>query len=186
MTRRGFTLIELVAVIALIGLIVGATAWSMTGRVRGSTRANVVSRLAFADRMARLAAQRLGRPGSLRFDLAEQRVSRSMDGDGRSELHSLPLPRGVRIERVMVAGREVSADTRDAVVTIPMSSGGRSATYAVRILFADADPQAADGLGPRGGWIVFAGLTGQVTLVSDDSDVENLFAPPPTTRPDAR
>jgi len=168
--RRAFTLIEVIAVVVLIGLLAGATAWLLAEDARSGTRAEVASRISHADRSARLAGMRMGRPCVLRFDLGRNRLRRVFrDSEGREQSsHSVTLPDGYRIDRIVTV-RPVSSRgsvTSDSgVVEIPYSTGGRSVSYAVR-------------LSSQGGawWMVVSGLTGHVTANQNEQDVYKLFS----------
>ena len=183
MRRKAFTLLEVMAVVTLMGLLAGATAWSLAQDARKSSRAKVVADIAHADRMARLAAGQGGQACRLRFDLDHQRLCRLTGPDDEAQqAHAMTLPKGCRIDRVVTAGPDLAGDTSGAT-TIAFSSAGRSDSYAVRVVFEDGatGKDATDGLG-ESVWIVFAGLTGQTTLVSDEDQLDKLFA---AERPDA-
>ncbi len=196
MRRGAFTLIEVMAVVALLGLLAGATVWLMADDARRASRAEAVARLAHADRTTRLAAQRLGRPCVLRCDLAAQRLRRVADtAEGEEAVaHAVELPVGYRIARITLPsapgrsprarGTEIGHDVESGTVDIPYSTAGRSPSYAVRIDF-EGDPSRRPHEGP-GGWLVVAGLTGQVMVVSNEKEVDNLFRTLARGRPDAR
>ncbi len=188
MCRRAFTLIEVTAVVALLAQTAGAVAWSMTEDARDAARADAVGQLAHADRLARLTAQRLGRPCLLRFDLDRRLVLRVVAGESepRGGAAGRMLPPGWRVDRVVVPrggalpGR-VSGDAApvraDAgVVDVACSTGGRSASYAVALAGPDEG---------RRQWIMVSGLTGQVTPVNDQEEIDNLVALLAGDRPDA-
>jgi prepilin-type N-terminal cleavage/methylation domain-containing protein len=205
---RAFTLIEVMAAVALMGLLAMATVWSLAEDARNYRQADVAGRIAQADRMARLAAQRLGRPCVLRFDLGRQRVRRvaADDGPGEEPAHTLRLPAPYRIDRVLVCSAGVpegggpqplgAARTDWGAVDIAFSTAGRSATYAVRLSLASRLARlatkdsgglktGADALDSRPTWLVFSGLTGQMVLTNDEDEIENLFAAIATGGPDA-
>lgn len=180
--RRAFTLLEMMAVVTLLGLLAGATAWSLAADARKSSRAKCVADIAHADRMARLAAQQGGQACRLQMDLTRQRICRLIGpAENAQPAHAMAAPKGCRIDRVVTASG-AAGDELDAP-TIAFSSGGRSDSYAVHVVFEEplAGESAADGLG-QSVWIVFAGLTGQATLVNDEDELNKLFAP---ERPDA-
>jgi prepilin-type N-terminal cleavage/methylation domain-containing protein len=191
--RRAFTLIEVLAVVALMGLLAGATVWSLAEDVRRSSHAEIVGRIINADHAARLAGQRLGEPCSLLFDLRTQSVRRVIGNEegGRQTRTVLKLPPGYRIDCIVLPaapgasrGPVVVQDSGEA--RIPFSTGGRSAAYALRLVSRDDSPGGnADGK-VRQEWLVFAGLTGQMTVGLDDDQVNNLFvALEKGARPDA-
>ena len=197
MPRRAFTLIEVIAVIVLIGMIAGAAAWSMTRDVRRATRADAIRRITHADRMTRLAAQRLGQPFRLRFNLDEQRIRRTTtEGPNRDKTtRTLNLPRGFRIAQILaprtpddasLTGQTALERHRTGTTTIRYSTAGRSVTYAVHLTAgnprADTDDTNDPALGDA--WLVFSGLTGQATQAQNRDAIEDLFNTLREGRPD--
>jgi prepilin-type N-terminal cleavage/methylation domain-containing protein len=183
--RRAFTLIEVLAVVALLGLLAGATAWSLAGAAQRATFDEVAGRIAHADRMARFAGQRIGRPTVLTIDLDKQwLIRRIAREDGSVETApALGVPRDMRIERVVLAGEPRSGDMNTrrpgrhidrGQVEIAYSTHGRSVTYGLRLEGEDDSR-----------WLVFAGLTGQMTEIDDEDEVDNLFELLTSGRPDA-
>jgi len=183
--RRAFTLIEVLAVIALLGLLAGATAWSLAGTAQRASVDEMVGRIAHADRMARFAAQRLGQPTVLVIDLDKQRLVRRVTlPDGTIEsAPALGIPAELRLDRLVMPGEPGSAEVNTrrpgrhfdrGEVTINFSAQGRSVSYGLRL---------ADDEGSR--WLVFAGLTGQMTEINDEDEMDNLFALLTSGRPDA-
>ena len=177
MRRAAFTLIEIIAVVAVIGLLAGATALSLGDSAGRARRADAVSTIAHADRMARLAGERLGRPCVLHYDLDDQRIVRELPGAGvMAASHPIALGRDVWIDRLVTAG-SVNRPPRtheSGDVAVAVSTAGRSETYAVRLAFDDGQT-----------WLVFAGLTGQMTVIEHDEQVDNLVRLLATGRSDA-
>jgi len=180
---RAFTLVEVLAVVAVLALLAGAVAWSAAGDMRRVTRRETIGRIAHADHLARVEAVRLGRPVALRFDFNDQRidvVGSSRDGRRTASEREVALAANCRIERVWIAGDEDNVDSTAADVAFSIT--GRSPTYAVKLSFA------SDGSDDQTGgttWAVFCGLTGQATCIDDDEEIENLFATLLAGRPDA-
>jgi len=182
--RRGaFTLIEVMAVVALLGLIAGATAWSLADDAQRYALQDVVDRLSHADRMTRMASRRLGEPCRLRFDLDTQQVRRI--GKNEHASHTLNIPAGFRIDRIVTPHivDDVGRATRSGIskretgrIDIAFSTGGHSISYAVRVI-GEADNQ--------GTWLVVSGLSGQLTLDHEQDEIENLFAQLASSGPDA-
>ena len=198
MARRAFTLIEVMAVVALIGLLAAATAWSLAGDAQRATRADVLDRLIHADASARLAAQRLG-PSTLNIDLDTQQLWVVSPGSGADEPqagHRLKLPRGHRIEHVFILAAPKPTSNKPprervvvdrGVVEIPVSPEGLSRTYAIE--WTGPAPEDTNSNARRSGlqttWLVFAGMTGQVTQHDDEQAIDKLFAALARTRVDA-
>jgi len=185
--RDGFTLLEIMLVVVLLALLAGAVTWSLAGQLRRSDRADVISRLEHADAMARVAARRHG-PCVLRIDLDAQSLRRIDDrrGEGRAS-HTAVLPNDFGVKRVVTTtGRRDGTSSRrsggaqqhtSGAVDIEYSRSGRSGAYALHVTGVRDDDE--------GLWLVFAGLTGQVTTLDNEDDVEKLFALLTTGRLDA-
>jgi len=196
MRRGAFTLVEMLAVVAVIGLLAGAVTWLSAGQAGRADGREAVSRIIHADRMARVEALRLGRPCSLRFDLdAQTVVAVSEDRRGRETAgRRVSLPANCRLQRVWIArsasgsdgdGPYIEKETGLAAADVRLSTAGRSATYAVKLAFEPG--RGGKGAGGSGGavWIVFCGITGQATCMNDDVETEKLLAAVVAARPDA-
>lgn len=186
MRCRAFTLIEVMAVVVLMGLLAAATVWSIAGAARRYSRADVAGLIAHADRTARLTAQRLGRAWTLSINLDAQRMWTSPKESGQRDerSHELQLPASFRIARLFVAsqgdqrtGSDNGAGWMSAgVAQIACSSAGRSVSYVVELQARDAQERS---------WLVFAGLTGQMTVIDDEDEMDNLLAMLAADRHDA-
>lgn len=185
--------------VTLLGLVAGATVWSLADDARRSAKTSVVRRIVHADRMARLAGEELGSACVLRFDLDRQRMWRVTQGGEHREAasHAIAIPSGHRIERIVVWTPEATATpSSDAaggigvgsgMVDIAYSNRGRSSSYAIRVgretsAGHDAGDNSAD---DSRTWLVFAGLTGQAIEVHDEDEIKSLHARFTATRLDA-
>lgn len=185
MTRCAFTLIEVMAVVVLLGLLAGTVAWTMASQADRATLDDAIGRIAHADRMARLAADRTGEACVLRVDLAEGRLWRESVGiDGEpTRSHPVGVPGGFAVDRVIVAGPTADAGDLFApgqvidigTVGIAIAPPGRGPTYAVRLRSSD----------PTARWLVFAGLSGQMTVIDDEQQAQQLMATLSGDGPDA-
>lgn len=184
MQRGAFTLIEVMAVVVLLGLLAGSAAWSFADDAQRSFREKAIGQITHADSMARLAARRLGKMNVLRFDFDKQELSRVTFSDELSEsvTHSLKMPSGHRIDRIIVpqipylanaSQNNTFSEVDSGVLEIAYSTEGRSVSYAVKLISKDYR-----------GWLILAGLTGQVTLNNDESEIKNLFTSLTTGRSD--
>ena len=181
---RGFTLIEVMAVVLLMGVVAGVGAWALVDEAQRSLGDKAIGQIIHADGMARLAGRRLGKVNVLRFDFDKQELSRVTFHDELREsvTHSLKMPSGHRIDRIIIpqisylanaSQNNTFSEMDSGVLEIAYSTEGRSVSYAVKLVSKDCQ-----------GWLIFAGLTGQVTLNNDESKIENLFARLTTGRSD--
>lgn len=178
MRRIGFTLIELMAVIVLLSVIAGSVTLSLTGTHERRKREDVVGRIGHVDRQARQLAERMARPMVLTLDLRDQQL-RYFHADKTNGSLSMEVPAPFEIDRVRVTGIDPRAYTA-GTVEVPISSRGRSATYAVR-LRNDAEQGGEN----EHTWLIFAGLTGQMTWINDEKQLDNLLEALGRARPDA-
>ncbi len=183
MRRGGFTLVEVIAVVVLLGVLAGSAVWLMTEQVQRGSRAGATGQMSYADRMARLASSRLGRHCILRFDLDSQQIVRYDGPEARRKINvglGVTMPVRFRIDRIVRVAETASSpgtglDVREnGVVDIEFGPSGRSQSYALRLK-----------TGEESFWIVFSGLTGQLTSLDDEKKIDNLFALLATGRPDA-
>lgn len=188
------------AVVALIGLLAAATAWTLTDSAQQATYSDVIDRLSHADQSARFAGQRLG-PSTLCYDLDRQRVWIEMPGErqGREQAgHSMQLPTGYRIEQVVwIDPTTRTGSQRDrprqrvraeqGVARLPISSAGLSRTYAIRLVGPSRTPATnnAQRNDEQTTWLLVSGLTGQVTIEDDEQTIDKLLSALAQPRPDA-
>jgi prepilin-type N-terminal cleavage/methylation domain-containing protein len=179
MTRRrsptsAFTLIETLAVIALLAVITAAAAVSLSGARRAADLDGVADRFIAIDRATREMARRLGTRPTLRFELNGGTVRRLHDV-GAAESRATPISLdGARVARLIVRGESIG----HGEAAVPFSDGGRSPSYAVLLV---------NGAGQR--WVAFAGLTGQAVALNDERQVQDILSagsPANAARADAR
>jgi prepilin-type N-terminal cleavage/methylation domain-containing protein len=181
---RAFTLIEVMIVVLLMGLIAGATAWSLAETARHKTRENAVGLIAQADHMARTIARRMPQPCALRFDLDQQHIVRvQARRGGPTQSHRVSLGASQRFDRLVRVAPPGARQQRAGVqwleagaAEIAYSTRGRSESFALRLAGPD-DREPS--------WLIVCGLTGQVTFDHDHEDVQETFALLASGRADA-
>ena len=170
---RGFTLVEVMAVVVVMALLAGAAVLSFVGPLRRATAREAVDRVASFDESCRRYAKRFDRDGEMVFSLADGTmalrpagIARNGGGGGRGGGGPQParLPPGVRFNRFRVAG-EHARNAGFGEVSVPCSSLGAGVTYAVELAGPGIDR-----------WLVIAGLGGGATEVSDEREVDRIFA----------
>lgn len=161
--RSGFTLYELVAVMAVMAIIAGTVAISVRGHVSNARLESFVDRLEACDARARNEARRLNQSVALVFDANNQRVSQIiLDAADASRERIFSAPRVVEIARVKTTNRESDRGT----MRIAVSPLGQTETYALRL-------QASRG---RSLWLVVLGASGQCLRIDKEDDVEDVFS----------
>lgn len=145
---NGFSLIEVMAVLILMGLMAVGTVTVYRVRARGAGIDEVMGRLALIDTQARQSAARTGEDLILQYDLNTGTVVIT-DQSGEVERTLYVLPDGFRFERLASSGTQLSS----GITRIKVTPQGISPSYAVRL--SAVDDQSATQL--------FAGLTGQAT-----------------------
>jgi prepilin-type N-terminal cleavage/methylation domain-containing protein len=158
--RRAFTLIEVVACVALLVILCTIAGVSLRGRQRAAGMDLAVEQIRFADAQARERARRTGREVHLRFDL--ERGGEVWLQSSNSE--RITLPDGCRVARVYSGGRAVGG--REAEITC--SADGYSPSYAVLIETEGKERQQR--------WMLFAGLTGAMRTVADERTVDEILS----------
>jgi prepilin-type N-terminal cleavage/methylation domain-containing protein len=159
MTRpRAFTLIEMLAAVALLAVLTAAVTVSLAGAARKARTEDVAEQFAAFERATRDAARRFERTPVLEFDLNRGTIRRT---DGERDAMPLHLAGGVRVKRLISGGRDVTYG--DA--SVRFSALGQSPTYAVLL----------DGPGGQR-LVAFAGLTGQSIVSSDERQVRDILS----------
>ena len=134
--RRGFTLIELMVVLVIFGLIVGATVLRMNGISQRGRLRSAMRQCAAFDRLARTQALTSGAARRLNFAAGENGCAlqwieqREGSMDWSSEV-LLRWASGVELQRVLVVGANPASD--EGVVRVRVHTDGSSASYLVEL-----------------------------------------------------
>lgn len=158
--RTGFTLIELIAVLVLVGLISATAMLRFSSSTRRATFEWSLDRVVAADQVMRTHATSTGQAGRLRFEIGRGRLERIV-GPKAVIFSVVDLGERQRITRFLAAQRHVETGT----VEVPYDPEGHSETFALEI----------EGPADQSAWILFAGLTGQTRRFGDRRDVERIL-----------
>ncbi len=151
---RAFTMLELFAVLIVLGLISTITVISVIGHLDQSELLRMSHLLANADRKEREATRQSPIAGGLAIDRSKQRLRYSCSAN------TVDFSRNVRLAEVILS---TPVSGNDGIL---FSQSGQSSTYAFRL-------ESRRGASK---WVLIVGMTGQV-LVSDNSDeVRSLMA----------
>lgn len=155
-----FTLIELLAVLVIVGLITAVASIRLSGTAQAARLEWAIQRLAAEDTLMRTHAAASGRAAHLRVQLGTGRLIRDF-GDRREKASPVDLGQNLQVSRFLSAARDI--ETGDA--SIDYSPSGTCQTFAVEL----------KGPGNRSILMLFAGITGQVTRIEDGRDVSRIL-----------
>jgi prepilin-type N-terminal cleavage/methylation domain-containing protein len=158
--HRAFTLVEQIVVIAVIGLLAAAVAMSFSAPVAKLRAQDAVQTVRMLDEGARMQARRSGKAVQIVIDLSDRTLARR-DAAGETVFQA-QFPSGVEVDRFRSRAKDISSG--EAVVTCaPL---GLTRTYAVHVRGPGLDQ-----------WLLFAGLSGEATLINDEATLDSIFAP---------
>jgi prepilin-type N-terminal cleavage/methylation domain-containing protein len=159
--RRGFSLVELIAVVALLAIFAGVAAVSVRGHVDEARLVAALNRIQSLDGRLRDEAQRLRRSGELSVDADDGRVFQvGTPYSAARPSRSIALGGGLRIDRL----RTSRHNQRRGQLRVLISSHGQSDTYAVRLRTGSG----------RQAWLVVL-ASGQCLRIEQDQDVRAIF-----------
>ncbi len=156
----GFSLIEVLAVLVLLGLAASAVGLSVRGSANKVAFESVRERLMAFDATTRRLARERGEALAMRYDPAAATWSR-VDRDGRPVGAGFTLPSRFRAARVRV---RAPSEGRVAV-EVPVSDRGLSPSYAIAL----PDITGGERL------LLFAGGTGRCAELRDETSLQKLL-----------
>lgn len=160
MRRGGFTFMELLAVLIVLGLLSGMAVVRLTPMLRTASLQHTLRQLGEADRLTRRRAQQGQISCRLVFDLDKQLVYR-LEGD-RDDPVAIVHLRSARIEKV----RTLSGIATSGTAKLVISPLGFATTYALQV-----SSEAED----RSSWLLFYGLSRHREVLHDEAQVDALF-----------
>ncbi len=160
MRSPAFTLVELAAVILILGIVAGAVALRLNDPLRRAGIEGVLTEFEGFNHLARTAAREQDRPLRMVFDLDAGAVRRT-DERGRSAGTEIALPDGYHLARLVVAGKE----SYSGRVSVTCSRQGLTPTYAIQV----------EAPGKVRTWLLVAGLSGQAMRTSDEDAIRETF-----------
>ena len=160
--QRGFTLLELLVVLTLVALLTAVVVFKLRVPYRRARAGEVAERIAFTDGLMRSHARNFSKAARLVFELDRGSVHVETGEHNRDSHFAFEIPPGVQLEEVWLAGKT----TRRGRVVVESPSHGVTPSYAVRLSTRHGPDR----------WLLFAGLTGQVTHMENERDVQQVFA----------
>lgn len=159
---KGFTLIEVVAAVAIAAALAVAVYASLGGPTRAARMREVVEEVRFHDRLTREQSRRFDRPATLVFDLGRGTVTRTGGPPGvEGSSASLRIPEGHRIVELRLPGKIVRAGE----IAVTCSARGQTPSYGILL----AGPQE------QRQWLLAIGLTGEIVEVEDEREIQQVF-----------
>jgi len=159
--RCGFTLLELLVVIVILGLLTSTVSTRILDTVGPATLKQSLSQLEFTDQSLRLAARRGGKTLQLHFEIGSNRLACAFDDDRAVGRTIRFLGRGTQISKYLSPTREVTYGPAN----IAYDDRGASESFAIEIV----------GRRDARRWLLVAGLTGQFSEVSDEASARELL-----------
>lgn len=158
--RRGLTLVELVVVLTIVALLVASATVGMSGVAQNARRQSAIESIVEADRSLRSLATARQRAAALLIDLDRRQVFKRFETeDGEA------IVQKVVSEDRLAAVATATSRRAAGIEEITYDFAGRSPTFAIELRRGDE----------AGSWLLFAGLTGQMTRVKERQDVEAIF-----------
>ena len=157
-----FTLIELLVVIVLLGMITTAAALTFRSSLQSAASTEAIDQIKYLDTTARQRAVRFNQPVDLIFDLTNSTLARREASKRNDESFISSLPRGFSIDQINIAGQS----TFNGEISLTCSPAGLTPSYALHLIGPNFDQ-----------WLLFAGLSGQLTLINYESTLQDILAP---------
>jgi type II secretory pathway pseudopilin PulG len=147
-----------ITVLALLAAVVGTR---IGGAQQRASFEQAIAQWEFFDQQLRIEARRHGQPVQARLELGTGRLVREAVDRGRRTAATQSLAGNIRIARFTSATR----DAKTGNINVTYGPQGTSETFAVKLA----------GPGARQEWLLVAGVSGQMTRVEKDSEVEDVL-----------
>ncbi len=159
--RCAFTLIESLVAIVLLGIISTAAALTFRSSLQSASASDAIAQIKYLDSSARQRAQRFNQPVEIIFDLTNSTLSRREGSKRNDQSFTASLPSSFSIDQINIAGQS----TFNGEISLTCSPAGLTPSYAIHFIGPNFDQ-----------WLLFAGLSGQLTLIKDEATVQDILA----------
>ncbi|MDZ4853063.1 MAG: type II secretion system protein [Pirellulaceae bacterium] len=162
--RSGFTIIELMVVVLIMGIMAGLAVLSVQGHIDRARWTQSIEQIEHLDRMGRIFARRDVSPYTLTFSRSKHKVELRATGANapRKSLRECKLPKSFSFSSFQKNQERILGDKLE----IEFSSSGQSSSYAVAIQASTGPSQ----------WFVTLGLSGQQIRLENAKDVAALLS----------
>lgn len=159
--RGGFTLLELLVVITILGLVTATVTTRIADTLGPAAMKQSVSQLEFTDQWLRRTARHTGKPATLYIQIAANCLGCAVDDDQGIPRTIRALGHGVQISRFVSATQDVA----HGPARVAYDDRGVSESFAIEFRGRRDARQ----------WLIVAGLTGQITEISDEASAREII-----------
>ncbi len=161
MRRGGFTMIELIAVLALSALLATAAVVNLAGVREHADNAYWADQIERYDQRTRIIAERLNQPLKVLVDTERNELRRTIADSGEPIGDRLRLPKSMLVAGVRLQDKT----TAYGLVAIPYTPRGDSSTYLLKLA----------GRHDKSTWLLVAGMSGQTTTWNNATQAKNIL-----------
>ena len=161
--RAGFTLIELMVVVLIMGLMASVAVLSVRGHIDRARWTRSFEQIEQLDRIGRIAARRDASRYQLRFNRAKRSVELYAVESNvfKKKLREVKLPTSLEFASFQKAGNVGRGNDFE----VEIASNGQSPSYALSIQTSSSQPQ----------WLVVLGFSGQQIRMENARDVAAIL-----------
>lgn len=159
-----FTLIEVVAVLVLVGLLATAVSFTFADRHAAVRIEDLADQLVYLDGVTRSYAKRFGRPVAMRIDLNRGQIERLGTSDGGQAKSLYAIPKSFSIERIVTGTGSIERGE----IIVSYSAQGLTDSYGIVI---SSDQSRSNRC------VLVLGFSGQAIVAQNPEQLEEMLAP---------